>query len=83
MDETLEEATTADGQKGSEERKIGEAVITDQIGKGYSWITVNPSNLEQSQLAGDMMRAVHTDDLVTGLGLGACSDVLSVDVDPR
>jgi len=75
--------TTKDGQKARAEHKIGEAEITDEIGKGFSWVSVNPGELEQPLLAGDMVRAVYHDDLVSGLGLGKCEDILTADVQVR
>ena len=75
--------TTNDGKQEREERRIGEAVVTDELGENFSWVSVNPGNLEQSLLAGDMVRAVYTDPLTADLGFGGCSKILSVEFDDR
>ena len=75
--------TTRDGRQDREEHRIGKALITDQIGNDYSWVAVNPNDLEQQILAGDLVRAVYEESLATDLGLGKCDDMLQVKREPR
>jgi hypothetical protein len=71
--------TTSDGRKTRDERKIGKAVITDEIGDDYSWISVKPRDPDQPVLAGDLVRGVYADSLVSGLGLGKCRRILTIE----
>ncbi len=70
--------TTVDGRQARDERRIGDALVTDEIGDDYSWITVDVGTLEQPILAGDLVRAVYSDTLTGGLGFGRCRDILAV-----
>jgi hypothetical protein len=75
--------TTKDGSQGREERQIGHATVTDEIGEDHSWVMIDINSLEQSVLAGDMIRAVYSDTLAAGFGLGQCSDMLKIEIDHR
>jgi hypothetical protein len=74
--------TTAAGQQARAERRIGQAVITDQIGKDFSWVSVSADDKE-TILAGDLVRAIYPEKFTTGLGLGSCSNMLKVEIAPR
>jgi hypothetical protein len=74
--------TTAEGHQDREERRIGHAVISDQIGPDHSWVLIDVGNLEQKVLAGDMVRAVYQDSFTAGLGIGKCSDMLETSIRP-
>ena len=74
--------TTADGQQDREERRIGQAVISDQIGPNQSWVLIDVANVEQKVLAGDTIRAVYSDTFTAGLGIGKCSDMLETTIRP-
>jgi hypothetical protein len=75
--------TTTDGRQAREPRRIGKAVITDEVGENFSWASIDLGNLEQSVLAGDMVRAVYSDTLAAGLGFGRCSNIMKVEIRPR
>lgn len=75
--------TTADGAQDREERRIGTAVVTDQIGEDHSWVAVDPGDVEQTLLAGDLVRAVYSDSFTEGLGFDGCNRILKVDRGPR
>ncbi len=75
--------TTVDGRQGREERRIGQATITDEIGDEFSWVSVDLGDVEQTILAGDTVRAVYSDTLAAGLGFGSCSKMLTVHSGPR
>lgn len=75
--------TTANGQKARESRRIGKAVISDQIGEDFSWVLIDVGSVEQQVLAGDMVRAVYEGKLTTDLGFGGCSSMLTAEKPPR
>jgi hypothetical protein len=75
--------TTAEGRQDREEHHIGQAVVTDEIAEDSSWVSVDPGDLEQPLLAGDTVRAVYSDSFTEGLGLGACSRILTVGRGPH
>ncbi len=72
--------TTADGQQEREERRIGKATISDQIGPDHSWVLIDVGDMDQKVLAGDAVRAVYAETFTAELGLGKCSNMLKVDI---
>jgi hypothetical protein len=74
--------TTNEGRQERAERRIGRAVITDEIGPHHSWILVEPGDFEQPPLAGDMVRAVFKVPLTDNLGFGSCNDHLKIESAP-
>ncbi len=72
--------TTADGQQDREERQIGTAIISDQIGPDHSWVLIDVGNVEQKVLAGDTVRAVYADSFTADLGIGGCSSMLETQI---
>ena len=71
--------TTADGRQGREELRIGDAIVTDEIGDDYSWILVDMGKLAQPILAGDLVRAVYSESLAGDLGFGRCKRIFGHD----
>lgn len=70
--------TTRDDERIRDERLMGHAVVTEQIGKSHSWILVDQADLSQSILAGDLVRAVYSDSQWSALGTGLCKRALVV-----
>lgn len=70
--------TTRDGDRIRDERLIGSAVVTEQIGDDHSWIIADPSDLTQQILEGDLVRAVYDDPQQSTLGTGLCKRALTV-----
>lgn len=71
--------TTEEGHQDREERRIGHAVVTDQIREDSSWVSVDPGDLEQGVLAGDMVRAVYSDTFTEDLGFDGCNRILKIE----
>jgi hypothetical protein len=70
--------TTRDYEKIRSEHQVGEAVMSEKIGENHSWIIVDPRNLKQPILEGDLLRAVYRDPWWSTLGAGICNRVLTV-----
>jgi hypothetical protein len=77
----VQHMTTDDGNEARRPLKIAEAVVTDQMGDDYSWISIKPRSMQQPLLAGDLVRGVYEDTLAAGFGLGKCKRILTVTVD--
>jgi hypothetical protein len=71
--------TAADGRRLRDERRIGGGRISDEIGDGYSWITLDAGSLEQPILAGDLVRVVYENSLTTRFELRRCKEILTVE----
>jgi hypothetical protein len=71
--------TAEDGRRLRDERRIGGGRISDEIGDGYSWITLDGGDLEQPILSGDLVRVVYENSLTTRFELRRCKEILTVE----
>ncbi len=74
--------TTRDDRKFRAEHQIGEAVVSENVGETHSWILVDPRDLKQPILEGDLLRAVYRDPRSSIRGGGICKRALTVQGTP-
>ena len=74
--------TSPEGDRTRRDKAIGYAVVSDQIGKDFSWILIG--DVEEEVLAGHMVRAVYEDSFqAADLGFGGCSSMYEETRAPR
>ena len=71
--------TTEEGRKTQAERRIAEGTITNEIGPGHSWISVDVGAADDEILAGDVVRAVYATTFTENLGFGQCDDIVTIE----
>jgi hypothetical protein len=74
--------TTRDDEKLREEQLIGPGTMSDKIGEKHSWILVDPRDMKQPILEGDLFRAVYSDPQSSMLGGGICKRALTTQGTP-